>query len=81
MLLQNYLFSNSKGVVKMARVSQMQGIPAHLTYLKTNDKRRHPAHCIFADGKGKLRICTSPQSEKYMESCHSARNCEHYEEQ
>lgn len=46
----------------MPKVSQMQGVSAHLTTLKSDGKRRHPSYCIFADGKGKNRICTSPQS-------------------
>lgn len=64
----------------MPTVSQMQGVPAHLTTLKSDGKRRHPAHCIFAEGKGKERKCTCPQCEMYIEHCSSAKNCNYYEE-
>lgn len=61
-------------------VSQMQGVPSHLETLKSNDReRRHPAYCIFADGKGGNRRCKSPQSPIYMQPCHSASKCDYYE--
>ena len=63
----------------MPKVSQMQGVSAHLTTLKSDGKRRHPSYCIFADGKGKNRICTSPQSYNYRKHCTSAKSCEYYE--
>ena len=65
----------------MAKVSQMQGVPAHLEYLKMSDKKRHPARCIFANGKGKNRVCMSPMSPIYREHCCTARLCDCYEEQ
>ena len=64
----------------MPRVSQMQGVPAHLTTLKSDGKRRHPAHCIFAEGKGIERMCTCPQCEIYYRHCGSAKSCNYYEE-
>lgn len=64
----------------MARVSQMQGVPAHLTCLKAKDRRRHPSYCIFAEGKTKSRICTCPQSEMYMQHCTTSVRCDYYEE-
>ena len=64
----------------MPRVRDMQGVSAHLTTLKSDGKRRHPARCIFADGKGEKRICTSPQSSLYMHKCKSAKMCDYYEE-
>lgn len=64
----------------MPKVSQMQGVPAHLTTLKSDGKRRNPARCIFAYGVGKKRICTSPQSTFYNAQCTSAKNCDYYEE-
>lgn len=64
----------------MATVRQMQGVSAHLEYLKPKDKRRHPSHCIFADGPGKSRKCTSPQSRVYMQHCSTAAKCDYYEE-
>lgn len=64
----------------MARVSQMQGVSAQLETLRSNDERRHPAHCIFAEGKGKARICTCPQSGLCYKHCGSAQRCECYEE-
>lgn len=47
----------------MSRVREMQGVPAQLEYLKSDGKRRHPAHCIFREGTGKSRICTNPLSK------------------
>lgn len=64
-------------------VRHMQGVPAHLETLHitgSDKKRRHPAHCIFAEGKGGYRICTSPQSTIYRQHCGSAKNCNYYEE-
>ena len=64
-------------------VRHMQGVPAQLETLHTTDtdkKRRHPAHCIFAEGKGGSRICTNPQSPLYYQHCGSASKCDFYEE-
>lgn len=65
----------------MPRVRDMQGVPAHLEYLKADGKRRHPAHCIFHEGTGVNRVCTNPTCEKYYERCNSAKNCDYYEEE
>ena len=65
----------------MPRVRDIQGVPAHLEYLKSDGKRRHPAHCIFHEGTGKSRICTNPTGGKYYQPCNSAKNCEYYEEE
>lgn len=65
----------------MVKIRDMQGVPAHLEYLKSDGKRRHPAHCIFHEGIGRSRICTNPQCEKYYETCNSAKNCDFYEEE
>lgn len=64
----------------MPKVSLMQGTPAHIEYLKADGKRRHPASCIFKEGKGNARICTNPHSELYNRRCRTAKNCEYYEE-
>lgn len=65
----------------MARVRDMQGVSAHLTFLKKTDKtRRHPAHCIYASGKGKNRICTSEKSIMFNLNCKSSVHCENYKE-
>ena len=64
----------------MARVRDMQGVPAHLAYIKTKDKRRHPAHCIHSDGKGKERVCMNTQSGIYNHHCSSASRCDYYKE-
>lgn len=37
----------------MARVRDMQGVPAQLEHLKSDGKRRHPSYCIFHEGTGK----------------------------
>ena len=58
----------------------MQGVPAHLTVLKSDGIQRHPARCIFAEGRGRKRMCTSPQSQMYYKHCSSAKNCDYYEE-
>lgn len=62
----------------MPKISQMQGVPAHLETLKSNGIRRHPAHCIFAKGKGASRSCTSPLSPFYLQHCSSAAKCDFY---
>ena len=65
----------------MARVGDMQGVSAHITVVKSNDGvRRHPAHCIFAEGKGKNRCCANEQSPIWKERCSSASKCDYYEE-
>ncbi|MBQ6467584.1 MAG: hypothetical protein IJJ61_06540 [Clostridia bacterium] len=63
----------------MARISQMQGVPAHIEYLKKTDSRRHPSYCIFSEGKGKSRKCKCKQSPMYLLGCHSAAGCDFYE--
>ena len=65
----------------MAKVSQMQGIPAHLETLRKKDKRRHPSYCIYHEGKGKNRVCKCIQSQNYSLTCSSARYCEFYVEE
>lgn len=64
----------------MARVRDMQGVPAQLEYLKSDGKRRHPAHCTFHEGKGKNRICRNMNCHRFNQSCNSAKNCDYYEE-
>ena len=66
----------------MARVRDMQGVPAHIEVLKSDGHRRHPAHCIFHEGTGKSRVCTNPQNTTfYYEHCTSAKYCDYYEEE
>ncbi len=65
----------------MARVAQMQGVPAHLEVLKADGKRRHPAHCIHHEGSGKNRICTNTESPIYNQKCRSAARCDYYWEE
>jgi len=65
----------------MAKVSEMQGVSAHLEYLKGDGKRRHPANCKFHEGKGKKRICCCKDNgNMYLLNCNSAKNCDFYEE-
>lgn len=55
-------------------VRHMQGVPAHLEILHSSDSvRRHPAHCMFAEGKGKSRTCVNPHCDYYLLPCHSAK--------
>lgn len=70
----------SKEAEIVARVRDMQGVPAQLEYLKSDGKRRHPPYCIFHEGTGKNRIYTNPQCEVYYKNCSSAKNCNYYEE-
>ena len=58
----------------------MQGVPAHLTTLRKpiNEKRRHPAHCIYSKGTGKNRICTAVQCTTYDRNCRTSVHCEYY---
>ncbi|MBQ8823707.1 MAG: hypothetical protein IJZ64_00575 [Ruminococcus sp.] len=64
----------------MAKVSQMQGVPAHIETLKAMGKRRHPAYCKFHEGTGKTRICKCNRCSKYLLSCNSASKCDCYEQ-
>ena len=64
----------------MARVRDMQGVPSHIVTLKSDGKRRHPAHCIFAEGKGKERYCTNEQCPVWKNRCGTAAKCDFYEE-
>lgn len=64
----------------MARVREMQGTPAQIVTLKSDGKRRHPSHCIFAEGKGANRKCSNAISPMNNEHCNSAKRCEYYEE-
>lgn len=68
------------GGTNMARVRNMQGTPAYLEYLRSDGKRRHPARCIFHEGKGRNRICLNPQSLVYKRNCNTSKNCNYYEE-
>lgn len=63
----------------MANISKMQGTPFHIEVLKSEGERRHPSYCIYAEGKGKNRICTSPLCPLYSQPCRSAAKCDHYE--
>ena len=62
----------------VARVGEMQGVPAHITTLKSDGIRRHPAPCVFADGKGRARRCMCPQSPVFYGQCTSAAKCDFY---
>ena len=62
----------------MPKVSQMQGVSAHLEVLKSDGHRRHPAHCIYAIGKGKNRKCNNANYNNYQCECHSAVRCSAY---
>ena len=65
----------------MVRVREMQGVFAHISTVKSNDgKRRHPAHCVFAEGKGANRFCTNEQCPVWKSNCRSASKCDFYEE-
>ncbi len=65
----------------MPKVSQMQGVPAQLEYLKSDGKRRSISKCIFSEHQGaRVYICTCPLSVRYNEECHNSRNCMQYEE-
>lgn len=59
----------------MARAREMQGVPAHIEFLKPNDARRHPSHCLHHMGTGVNRICTNTDSPFYNKHCNSSKNC------
>lgn len=62
-------------------VRNMQGTPAHLETIKTTDGvRRHPAHCVYADGRGKQRKCSCKICPNYGCGCNSASRCDYYED-
>lgn len=63
----------------MAGVRHMQGVPAHLTTLKGDGKRRDKRRCIFYDKDDKS--CTCAQNLNYYNcTCGGSSKCEHYEE-
>ena len=65
----------------MARAREMQGVPAHIEVLKSNDGiRRHPSHCIYSVGKRTNRICDCPDSPKWRVHCSSSKNCDFYQD-
>ena len=64
----------------MPRVRDMQGVSAQIVTLKSDGKRRHPSHCIFAEGKGSNRFCTNEQCPMWKEHCRTAAKCDYYEE-
>ena len=70
----------------MARVREMQGVPAHLEYLKRNDeeqkkRRRNIAHCIYSKHiEKRIYICTCKESPNFNVECHNSRNCSIYKE-
>lgn len=60
-------------------VRHMQGTPAQLETLRTNDgKRRYPTHCINCEEKS--RICKCPLAVFYSSRCRSSSKCTYYEE-
>mgnify|MGYP003322022731 CR=1 FL=1 len=60
-------------------VRHMQGVPAQLETLRSNDgKRRYPTHCIYCCGKE--RICTKIEANYYNVRCKSSSKCNYYEE-
>lgn len=62
----------------MARVGEMQGVPAQIVKLKSDGQRRHPSYCQFAKGKGKKRICKAKKCPMYNLHCSSAAKCDFY---
>ena len=63
------------------RVRDMQGTPAHIeTLVSTDGVRRHPAHCLFANGRGKKRKCSCKRCPLYNQNCSSASRCDYYED-
>ncbi len=63
----------------MPKVSQMQGVPAHLETLKSDGIKRHPAWCKFAEGKRSERTCKNKKCPIYLTHCSSAAKCQYYE--
>lgn len=63
----------------MLKESDMQDVPAQFITLSFDGERRHPAWCRYAQGRGKSRICKSPQSPMYYKQCYSAAKCVCYE--
>lgn len=59
-------------------VRHMQGVPAHLEYVKCKGKRRHMARCKFILKPQKICDCTS--SGYFRSRCSGSSHCEFYEE-
>lgn len=65
----------------MPKVSQMQGVPAHLETLKSDGKRRYISRCIHSIHKGNHKYeCTCKYSAYNDQLCRSSKNCDYYEE-
>lgn len=64
----------------MSKLAKMQGVSAHLVTLKSDGKRRHPAHCVFSKGIGAQRTCGCEKCPKYCLRCTSATRCDYYKE-
>lgn len=63
----------------MARVRDMQGVPAQLETLKSDGKRRHIAWCKYSKHLGKhVYECTKKESPYFNIKCTSSRNCDFY---
>ena len=65
---------------KMPTVKNMQGVSAQLEFLRKNDKRRHPAHCINAERIEGVRFCFCGLSPNNGKPCRTSKNCEFYED-
>lgn len=65
----------------MPKVSQMQGTPAQLEYLKSDGKRRYPTRCLYFKGKRGTGVCQCNKNvSNYSLLCHSASKCDYYKE-
>lgn len=63
----------------MARVRDMQGVPAHLETLHTNDRRRNKAHCIHSEHTGnRVYICHCQDSGYREKACGGSSRCAYY---
>lgn len=65
----------------MSKISEMQGVPAHLEILKSDGKRRNISRCRYSVHKGKhLYLCDCISSGYYKKECHSCAHCVYYKE-
>ena len=75
-------FAYKRGRKTLSRVSQMQGVPAHLEHLKCGEKRRNKARCYFSKHIEKYEyLCLCEKNTGYFNKrCPSSSRCDYYEE-
>lgn len=72
-LEQPFMASTHERTNKYIGLSKNIGTPVHVGYMKSNDKRRHKARCIYYDKINKL-------CKWFMYKCIGSSKCDKYKE-